>query len=220
MDHLTALNPPLSRFRLAAEFLVLFIGVPMAMKAFFGLYSPLTVLAGLTVVTVWLLNRTPGFQWRELLRPPGPGSARMIAGFAAGTAVVVLALAWLLVPGQMFGLPTYRTELWLMIMILYPLISVLPQELIFRPLFFGRYGSLFPNRNLAILANGAAFALAHLFYANPVAIGLTFLGGMVMGWAYLRTGSFLTACILHTIGGQMIFTIGLGTFFYHGAVPA
>ena len=53
---------------------------------------------------------------------------------------------------------------------------------------------------------------------NPVTIGLTVIAGWVMGWAYLRRRSFLLACVLHSVAGQIVFTVGLGRFFYHGAV--
>ncbi|MEL7173202.1 MAG: CPBP family glutamic-type intramembrane protease, partial [Pseudomonadota bacterium] len=80
-------------------------------------------------------------------------------------------------------------------------------------------GALFPTPALAMLANGAAFGIGHLFYQNPVAIGLTALSGLIIAWAYMRSGSFLLALLLHAIGGMTIFTVGLGRFFYHGAIP-
>ena len=36
--------------------------------------------------------------------------------------------------------------------------------------------------------------------------------------AYLRNRSTLLAVVLHSIAGQLIYTSGLGVFFYHGAV--
>ena len=68
------------------------------------------------------------------------------------------------------------------------------------------------------------FSLAHLFYWNWVAVGLTFAGGLVFAWAYLhadeRGHSFGFAWALHSVAGQIIFPSGLGTFFYHGMAPA
>ena len=64
----------------------------------------------------------------------------------AATAAVAALLVWWLVPQQALSLPRRATGLWLAIMALYPLLSALPQELLFRPLFFRRYGALFPSR--------------------------------------------------------------------------
>ena len=64
---------------------------------------------------------------------------------AAVTAVVAGLLVWLLVPGQALALPRRAPGLWVAILALYPFLSALPQELIFRVLFFRRYGGLFPG---------------------------------------------------------------------------
>ena len=105
-----------------------------------------------------------------------------------------------------------------MIMVAYPILSAWPQEFIYRSLFFERYGGLFPTATIAIVANGLAFGIGHLFYMNPVTIAMTAAGGAFMGWAYLRNRSMLFAWVLHAIAGNIIFTAGLGIFFYHGAI--
>jgi len=207
------------RLRLWAEMLALFLGVPLLMLFTAGMFPLFPILAILLVVAIYLLTRTEGFEWRELLggdlRPWLPFALL----YAAITAVVTLVLTLWLVPNSLLGFPRYAPDRWLMVMMLYPIVSALPQEIIFRPLFFRRYGALFPTPALAMLANGAAFGIGHLFYQNPVAIGLTALSGLIIAWAYMRSGSFLLALLLHAIGGMTIFTVGLGRFFYHGAIP-
>jgi len=204
--------------RLWVEFLALFLGVPIAMAAFFGLYPLFPVLIGFTVVAMILLALTPGFSARELLRGPVLTEWRLIAVFGLGCLILTFGLAQALVPERYLEMPRHRPELWLTIMALYPIFSAIPQELIFRPLFFRRYGRLFRNDGLALAANSAAFGMAHLFYMNPVTIALTCLGGLVFGWVYLRYGSVLLAILLHALAGQLVFTSGLGIYFYHGAI--
>jgi membrane protease YdiL (CAAX protease family) len=208
----------LPRVRLWTEFLLLFAGVPIAMAAFFGLYPLFPVLIGFSAVALLLLVFTPGFSAREFLHNPIPAQWPLILVFTLGNAVLAFGLAYALVPERLMELPQHRPSLWLMIMLLYPLLSALPQELIYRSLFFRRYGGLFPNKGIALAANSGAFALAHLFYLNHVAIALTLVGGAVFGWAYLRHGSLMLAVLLHTVAGQLIFTSGLGVYFYHGAI--
>ena len=136
------------------------------------------------------------------------------------TAAICTAFVYAINPDMFLSIVRYRPELWIMIMLLYPLLSAWPQEIIYRSLFFERYQVLFPSVPLLLLANGTLFGFGHLFYDNWVAIAMTAAGGVVMGWAYLRQRSMALAWVLHSLAGQLIFTAGLGRFFYHGAVPA
>lgn len=208
----------LPRTRLWLEFLALFVAAPVGMAVFLGVYPLFGALFAVTAVSVVLLARTPGFSPMELIRGPVLGQWPLILGFATVAAAVIFGLVWALIPGRMLSLPLYRPDLWLMIMLLYPFLSALPQEIIFRALFFRRYGPLFPSDRAALAANTAAFAFAHFFYENAVAIGLTLIGGLIFGWVYQRYGSFLLVLVLHAIAGQIIFTSGLGIYFYHGAI--
>jgi membrane protease YdiL (CAAX protease family) len=103
-------------------------------------------------------------------------------------------------------------------MILYPLLSVYPQELIFRTFFFHRYRQIFRQSWVLILASGLSFGLAHLFFANWIAPTLTLLGGLQFARTYDRTNSTLQAAIEHGLWGDLIFTIGLGWYFYGGSI--
>lgn len=210
--------PAVSRTRLWAEFLGLFVGVPVVMAASFGLYPLFPVVLALGGVAALLLALTPGFSFAELTKGPVLGQWRLILGFTMAVAVLCTALVLVLVPGQFLAIPLYRPELWLMIMVLYPLLSAAPQELIYRPLFFRRYGRLFPGETAPIAVNALVFGLGHLFYMNPITIASTVVIGAMFGWVYVRTGSFMLVCVLHGLAGQLVFTLGLGRFFYHGAI--
>lgn len=207
-----------SRARLWVEFLALFAGVPLLMTAFFGLYPLFPILFGLTLIALLLLSITPGWRWRSLLRGPVLGEWRIVLGFALATALVCYAVIQTAAPHRFLSMPRHNPGLWTAIMVLYPLLSALPQEIIYRSLFFERYGALFPSRAAAIAANGAAFALGHLFFESWITILMTGAGGAIMGWAWLRAGSLGLAWVLHSLAGQILFTFGLGIWFYHGAV--
>jgi len=210
--------PALRAARLWVEFLVFYLGVPLVLALRLPPQAVWYVLGGTTLVGIALLHRTPGFAWSELLRGLRRIDGRMVGAMALGTALVAGVLVWWLVPGQALYLPRHAPRLWLTIMLLYPILSALPQELLFRPLFFRRYGGLMPGQKAAIVANSALFALAHLMFWNWPAVIMTFLGGLIFSEAYLRRG-FPLAVLLHAVAGAIVFTSGLGTFFYHGAVP-
>jgi membrane protease YdiL (CAAX protease family) len=94
---------------------------------------------------------------------------------------------------------------------------VIPQELIYRTFFFHRYGPLFGEaRWLAVAVNGLLFGFAHIIFGSYVSIVLTALLGFLIAWRYERTRSFWGAWLEHTIYGCLIFTIGLGRYFFTG----
>ncbi len=203
---------------LAVEFAALYLGLPLAMALVMPPAWLWPVFLGVTLLALGLLARTPGFRWAELGRGWRRLDARAIGLVAAATALVAGLLVWRLLPGRALELPRRAPGLWLLILALYPLLSALPQELVFRVLFFRRYGALFPGRRTALAANGVAFGLAHLMFWNPVAPALALAGGLIFARAYLGRGGFALAAVLHAVAGGILFTSGLGVYFYHGAV--
>jgi membrane protease YdiL (CAAX protease family) len=75
------------------------------------------------------------------------------------------------------------------------------------------------NRNTRIVVSALAFGLAHLFFANWLAPSLSALGGFLIAATYAGTASTLQANIVHGLWGNLVFTIGMGRFFYGGAIP-
>lgn len=218
---MTIAAPPLPsppRLRLWVEFCLIFGALPLVMALHLPPAVMWSALAGLVLIAVVLLSVTDGFDWRDLLSPPNRFDLIVIAAFAVLVGAGSVGLVLWLRPHALFGLPRYNSDLWLTIVLAYPFLSALPQELVFRALFFGRYGVLIPSRGLALLVNAGALALAHLFYWNWPAVVLTGAGGIVFAWAYLWRRSFLLAWALHAVAGLAVFTSGLGVYFYHGAV--
>ena len=209
---------PARRLRLWGEFSILFIGIPVSMALLEQASALWTIMGMMTLVGIGLYAVTPGARWGVLLEGGVLRHWRVVVLFTAVTAGVTFGLVQWLTPWRLLQMPLDVPGLWLRIMLLYPLLSALPQELIFRALYFERYGGLFPNGTVALAINAGVFALAHLFYANWVALSLTFAGGLAFAWAYRRLRSFPLAFVLHMLGGQLVFTSGLGWFFYHGAV--
>lgn len=211
-----AAAPPATR--LWAEFAAIFIAVPLVMALGLPPGVIWSGLAGMLVVAIVLLTISRGFSWRSLLARPVIADWRLFAAFIVLTVAVALGLVLWLRPGALFALPLHNERLWIVILVFYPFVSALPQEIVFRALFFGRYGALFPGPRVAIAANAGAFSLAHLFYWNWPAVILTLAGGAIFAWAYREKKSFLFAWLMHALAGQIVFTTGLGIFFFHGAV--
>ena len=113
----------------------------------------------------------------------------------------------------LFNFPKSNIKLWLVVIFMYPFLSVIPQEIVYRVFFFQRF---FPKKNkmvFSILINLVFFSYGHLIFYNIHAILITAIVSPIFAYAYLQK-SFLTCIILHSLGGQIIFTLGLGKFFY------
>lgn len=206
--------------RLRAEFVILFVAVPAAHIVFFDSLGPFLPLVAVFAVSCALLTVTPGFRWFEVVDGRGLlRQAPLILGLTILGAAVIFGLVLALMPERLFGFPRHSPARYATVMALYPFLSVLGQEIAYRLLFFRRYRGLFPNDASAIIGSALVFSFAHGFYQNWLAITLTFLGGLVFAWAYARTASFPLVWILHSLAGQILFTSGLGTYFYHGAIP-
>lgn len=115
---------------------------------------------------------------------------------------------------RLFNFILENPKLYFMIIVLYPLLSVIPQELIYRRFFTFRYQKYF-SLWAYILLNATIFAFAHILFVNFIAIAFTFFGGILFTTTYLKKKSFSLVCLEHSLYGNLLFTIGLGDFFYH-----
>lgn len=121
-------------------------------------------------------------------------------------------------PDKMFGLLLYRPEFIPFLLVLYPLLSALPQEFIFCSFFFERYKDLYGANQKMMIASAITFAYAHCLYINPVAPTLSLFGGLIFASTYLKTRSLALVTIEHGLYGNTLFLIGLGYYFYGGNV--
>jgi len=211
--------PGAPRRWLAVEFAALYGAAPLVMAVALPPSMLFPALALVSVLGLVLLALTPGFVWAELVR----GARRIGWGFvalalaatAATSALVVMATA----PGAFLNLPRNAPGLMLTIALLYPLLSALPQELVFRPLFFRRYGALLPrDPRVSLVVNAFVFSWAHLMFWSWVVGAMTFVGGLAFAWSYRMRGNFPEAVLLHSLAGIVVFAAGLGVFFYSGNV--
>lgn len=214
----------MSRGWLVAELLLIFVGLPVGY-----LLSPVPIPA---LPLLWLVA---GYAWWQLWRDRSFDRTRLwnssaLAGqIGAIVAIFVVAalLIWIAVhqwaPQMEWRLIRQSPVLWAVVMMLYPVLSVYPQGILYRAFFLHRYGGLFSEgsggRWALLLASASAFGFLHIIFRNPVAIVLTCLGGVLFAMRYVKTNSLLTSSIEHALYGCWLFTVGLGEFFYHGVWP-
>jgi membrane protease YdiL (CAAX protease family) len=208
------------RIRLLIELGLFFLVAPMLIReAIFTWRIPLPVvlqplLLGFIAYMLW----DPTFKLRRELshRYPLPTLVAILGTFAVIASAVALWVA-IELPHRFLALPRGNWPVWLAIMILYPLLSVIPQELIYRTFFFHRYGPLFgSSRWLAILTNGLLFGFAHIIFGSVVSIVLTAFLGCLLAWRYDETRALWAVWLEHSLYGCLIFTVGLGHYFFTG----
>jgi membrane protease YdiL (CAAX protease family) len=205
----------MTRLYLIFEFALLFAALPLFLRFSPLRIPPLPVLwlaAGLCLLS---LLRDPSFQRTQLWNPIPFGSnlPSILAFFTLGALLIGLA-TWRFTPGLLFNFVRSHPAFWALVMLLYPWLSVYPQGIIYRAFLMHRYQQLFPTPLAMLLVGAAAFALMHVIFRNPLAIGLTFIGGFLFAWRYQRTGSLFVSCFEHSLYGCFLFTIGLGRYFY------
>ncbi|WP_030439860.1 CPBP family glutamic-type intramembrane protease [Actinoplanes subtropicus] len=191
------------------EYLLLFFGLVGVHIAVHVPGGPIPVLLVAAVAIVFYLRRATGFDratfWRR-------GSLRGVLLLWAAVTVLTVAAVAVFDRAHLFDLPRHQPWLWLAICVLYPLVSVYPQELLFRAFLLHRYSPVFGSgRKAAALA-----AAAHLLFGNVLAVVATILGGWLFARRYQRTQSLLMVSVEHALYGITILTVGLGQYFYHG----
>ncbi len=207
------------RIILILEFGILFLLAPIIMRvAVFEYGVPLFyALPPVMVLMIVLLFADPSFRLRrELMRLFSFATFySILILFAIGAFVVVFAVAKLM-PDRLFALAAEQPGKWLKIMTLYPFTSVLAQEFVYRVFFFHRYGPLFKSRWTLIAVNALVFGFGHILFRNWIAVGATVIGGALFAWRYERTRSFWAVWVEHVLWGWLVFTVGLGVYFFTG----
>ncbi|WP_088343302.1 MULTISPECIES: CPBP family intramembrane glutamic endopeptidase [Rhodomicrobium] len=211
---------PLRRVWLTLEMLVFFVATPIGVYSLlYDFRIPLfTLLLPVFVFFIFFLTFDRSFSWREHLRVgiSLPVLASILAVFAvAGPAIALF--AYHDVGDRFLRFPRFAYDTWIMVMILYPVISVTTQEIMYRVFFFHRYGALFAGDPQAgIMLNAVLFSFSHIVFQNLTTLVISFLGGLLFAWRYQSSRSYWALVLEHALYGNLIFTVGLGRYFYTG----
>lgn len=200
--------------RLALEAMGLYVGLPLLFDRLVArgharlLFPALWTLAAGALLA---LRADPSFDLASLgaVHLEASTALWLAARTVAGVGVVA-ALSLRFAPGAFLELPRARPWLWLLIAVLYPLLSVLPQGIVWRVFFAHRYAPIFGTGPGLLVAGAAAFAFAHIVFRNVPAVALTALGGALFLHTYLTTGSMLVSSAEHAVYGVAAFTFGIG----------
>lgn len=201
-----------SRLSLSLQFAVLYLGLPLAILYLRDRGAAFMLLWGAAVLCFWVMHR------QDELRHNAAGLRAGLRGVLLRFAVLapmITAAAWVTMPESFLSFPLQRPEMWVRVMLLYPILSVWPQEMIYRAFLYHRFGTLFGAG--FVVASALAFGFMHVILLNWVAVAMSAAGGLLIAGSYARHKSLTLSCLEHALYGQLVFTVGLGRFFYSGA---
>lgn len=127
--------------------------------------------------------------------------------------ILFIILSYMYFPKTFLQLFNNEFKIFLVLIILYPFLSVLPQEMLYREFFFKRYGFNL-NPKIRLLFNAFIFMWAHIVFGNGTVLVLTFIAGLLFAYTYLKSRSLLLVCIEHTLYGYLLFVSGLAELFF------
>lgn len=195
---------------LASELLLLFVILPVSLVFTYSfLVKAILVLLGFIYITI-VLFRIEKISFKTSIRIDWPRFWKRILLLFLAIIVITTLFVTIMDASKLFCVVLNKPIMWLSILGVYTLLSVWPQEIIYRTFFFSRYEELFQNKKLLIFINAILFSLAHLFFKNTLVIVLTFIGGLLFAYTYYKTRSTLLASIEHAIYGNWLFTVGMG----------
>lgn len=201
------------------EFVGFFWLLPVLVAATPSRYlPPIPVLWAAAIACLILLRRDPHLDRRTLwgvagIRPGLPGVLGRFLLFAP----LLVGFAWLMEPEWFLRFPRDRTGTWVVVLALYPILSVIPQGIVFRTFVCHRYRPLFGDGVGMWLVAGVTFGFAHIVMHRWEPVLITVIGGVIFTATLLRRRSGLLADVEHALYGDLAFTLGLGVWIYTGA---
>ncbi len=211
---------PYRRWLLIFEFALLCIVLPGVIIVFRLAPYMFTFLWGAALYSFIVLRCFEKVSLRDLWRWEALTWAHLrpiLARFSLCTVGMIGFCLWY-DPDRFLFLPQTNPTFVLILCCLYPVISALPQELIFCSFFFKRYGVMFGTTMRVMIASAVVFSFAHVLYINWVAPMLSLIAGLIFADTYRRYHSLALVTIEHGLYGNVLFIIGLGWYFYGGAV--
>ena len=93
------------------------------------------------------------------------------------------------------------------LLLFYLLFSVIPQEIIFRFLFFYKYKDYLTKFEILVV-NSLVFSFCHLIYFDIYILLFSFFGNLLFTFNYIKNKSLLVVIIEHFLLGQTLIILG------------
>ena len=200
---------------LIVEFLLLFAAGPLYLFLHKPSLPPIPLLWALALYCFLMLRRDPGFDRSQFWNPlPLRSQLRSILILFAVGIVILSGAVCVFAPSLLFSFLKTHPAVWALVMLLYPVLSVYPQGIVYRVFVMHRYREIVQKEWALILLSALVFSFMHIVFRNTEAVALTLAGGPLFAYRQLRTRSLFVSSVEHALYGCFVFTIGLGQFFF------
>lgn len=197
---------------MVCEFLLFYVFIPFIAVYYLDGWFKIVPLLLIALMFLLFLLRDPEFDKGVFFRW-NKGYLRKSLPRMLSISLLLVWFTWWIFPDLFFVFPIEDFSGYLLTLVLYPIVSVIPQEIIYRVYFFHRYRNLVPEKYLLMLSNAIIFGLTHLIYGNWVAPIATFLVSWIFIFNYLKTRSLLHVSLEHYLYGLLMFSVGFGYYF-------
>ncbi len=201
-----------SRKYLLTELIIFFVLIPILLAISVPLWLKVFPVVTGFIYVLALLYRYTHFKIKKPNKKLLPSFWKSILLRLSPIIIFGIIFVKMFDPDAFFRLIVQDTRLWFIILFVYSIGSVVPQEIIYRNFFFKRYKKLFTNENYFIFVNAFLFSISHMFLHNWIILGATFIGGLAFAVTYQKTKSIWLVSIEHSLYGLILFTIGIGSF--------
>ncbi len=201
------------RFLKLIEILFLFIGTPIILWLDIPSWTKNTYFFVCVGYVTWLIVRKEKLHIveKKLVHP-----AKTLLAFGIKFGAIALGSFLFLYfydPDSLFNVISKKPMLWLSFSAIYVVLSVIPQEIIYRYFFLKRYRTLFKNKLVMVLVNASLFSLAHIWFNSWIVLAFTFVGGILFFHTYRKTHSLWLVILEHSLYGIWLYTVGYGELF-------
>ena len=198
------------RLLLSIEFLILFVLLPLSLTIKYNIrIKAFLILLGFVYIIFVLLKN----YWKTFKNKRKPHLKWFWKRTFMQLGIIIVFTTiymYVVAKSYLFYMVIEKPQTWLLFVGIYSLLSVYPQELIYRTFYFKRYKALFTNTQLFIYVNAIIFSLAHLFFGSLMVQIITLIGGLIFAWTYHKTQSTFLVSIQHAIYGSWLFSVGMG----------
>ena len=209
------MNFKLNKLLLLIEFILLFFGVPLFIFFDTDIIHPSVIILPILIAIFIYLNRVPDFRFKDLVKFNVDNKYfKKHVLFVVIISLVLLLGVYLFDRENLFNLPKGNILIWTILCVFYPLFSAFGQEIIYRVFLYYRYRNILKNERLYVLASAIAFSFVHIVYYSHISVILTLLLGLYLAAIYIKTKSVLFTSMIHGFLGDVIFTVGLGSYFW------
>lgn len=192
------------------ELFVIFILIPVSFAIEYPLWIKMSIGFLGFIYVIFVLLRIEKNKFKVASNLNWSSFFKQVSILFIGITILTTIYMWFIDKENLFVVISNKPLKWLVFICVYSVLSVYPQELIYRTFFFQRYQNFFTSEVVFVIFNASLFSLAHIFFRNGLVMVMTFVGGLLFALTFKKTKSTLLVSIEHAVYGCWLFTVGMG----------